>query len=139
MSAATRDAAIRRWIAPRDGLIAIEGTLNHEAKEGDGVRGRIVASHGGVLGQWVAHHDRQDTSVARYQVKKGETIDFVVDGRAEPSHDSFQWSPSIRELGPSPSEWKSQAGFEGPAAPTPSPWEEYAQVLLLTNEFMFVD
>ena len=40
-------AAIRRWTAPRDMIIAITGKLKHEGKEGDGVQGRIVSSRAG--------------------------------------------------------------------------------------------
>jgi hypothetical protein len=39
-------------------------------------------------------------------------------------------------------EWNAQSGFGGPAAKAPSamsPWEKYVQVLLESNEFVFVD
>jgi hypothetical protein len=40
-------------------------------------------------------------------------------------------------------EWSAQANFAGPAKPVEkpglSPWEKFAQVLLLSNELMFVD
>ena len=72
-------------------------------------------------------------------MKAGETIDFVVDGRSNSSFDSFTWSPVVRRIAPAPVEWKATAGFQGPPTPPLNPWEEYAQVLLLTNEFMFVD
>ncbi|WP_406696569.1 PSD1 and planctomycete cytochrome C domain-containing protein [Singulisphaera sp. Ch08] len=135
----TQHAAIRRWTAPQDAIISIEGTLTHTAKEGDGVRGRIVASRAGNLGDWVAQHNNVPTRVDRYEVKAGETIDFVVDGRSSPSFDSFGWSPVVRKIAPAPAEWKATSGFQGPPTPPLNPWEEYAQVLLLTNEFMFVD
>ncbi|SIO64818.1 Planctomycete cytochrome C [Singulisphaera sp. GP187] len=135
----SQHAAIRRWTAPQDATITIDGALAHPAKEGDGVRGRIVASCSGILGDWVAQHGTVSTRVERYEVKAGETIDFVVDGRSNPSFDSFSWSPIVRKLAPAPVEWKATAGFQGPATPPLTPWEEYAQVLLLTNEFMFVD
>ena len=37
-------AAIRRWTAPRDGVVGIEGNLKLMKDEGDGVRARIVSS-----------------------------------------------------------------------------------------------
>lgn len=132
-------AAIRRWTAPQDATIAIEGTLAHPSTQGDGVRGRIVAARAGNLGDWVAEHGTVSTRVDRYEVKAGETIDFVVDGRSNPSFDTFTWSPVVRRIAPAPAEWKATAGFQGPPTPPLNPWEEYAQVLLLTNEFMFVD
>ena len=35
--------------------------------------------------------------------------------------------------------WDSVSGFHGPLVPPLSRWEQLAQVLLMSNEFMFVD
>src|SRR5439155_7641072 len=86
-------AAIRRWTAPRDGAISITGVLKHEAESGDGVRGRIVSSRLGVAGEWSVHHDKAQAAVEKLEVKRGDTIDFVVDCRSGPDSDSFAWAP----------------------------------------------
>ena len=52
-------AVIRRWIAPRDGNISIEGTLRHQQKEGDGVVGRVVSNRLGELGGWAVFQNQQ--------------------------------------------------------------------------------
>ena len=132
-------AVIRRWVAPRDASIAIEATLRHEKSMGDGVRGRIVSSRSGALGEWSAHNTKVSTPVDRLEVKQGETIDFVVDCRENDNSDAFDWSPTVRALDSIGSEWKARTEFQGPLPPSLSPWEQYAQVLLLTNEFAFVD
>ena len=134
-------SAVRRWTAPHDAVIAIEGLLTHPAKkgQGDGVRGRIVASRGGELGSWVARAGKVETGVERYEVKQGETIDFVLDCRTEPSFDSFSWLPVVRQLSPSPFDWSAKDEFQGPMPPPLPAWGQYAQVLLLANEFMFID
>ncbi len=143
-------AAIRRWTALRDGAVSIEGVLSHKADLGDGVQARIVSSAEGELASWTAHHTEAATKMTRVELKKGDTIDFVVECRADENSDSFGWSPVIRMVeapaaavgGDVSSEWSAAAGFAGtPGKPrrTLSPWEKYAQVLLLTNEFMFVD
>ncbi|WP_422926965.1 PSD1 and planctomycete cytochrome C domain-containing protein [Singulisphaera sp. PoT] len=132
-------AAIRRWVAPRDAQIQVDATLQHDSPNGDGVRGRVVASRAGELGSWVAHNAKVNTRIDAYDVKKGETIDFVVDCRATDAFDSFVWSPVIREIQPTRAEWTATSGFQGPPPQALSPWDEYVQVLLLTNEFMFVD
>jgi hypothetical protein len=88
---------------------------------------------------WVAQNSKVPTRVEQYEVKQGETIDFIVDCRENANSDAFQWSPSIREISPTPAEWNARTDFQGPPPPGLSPWEEYAQVLLLTNEFAFVD
>ena len=147
---AQQGAAIRRWTAPRDGAVSIEGVLTHKADQGDGVLARIVSSAQGEIASWTAHHTEAATKMTRVDVKKGDTIDFVVECRESESFDSFGWSPVIR-MTESPAttvggdvmlEWSAAANFAGPpgkARRALSPWEKYAQVLLETNEFMFVD
>lgn len=141
-------AAIRRWIAPRDGWIRIRGELQHESEQGDGVRGRIVSSRRGQLLVNTVHHGKAAMQVERLDVCRGETIDFVVDCHGSVEFDSFLWAPKIT-LNPSDDalaagstgEWDARADFSGPAKVFPplDAWEKYAQVLLLSNELMFVD
>ena len=143
-------AAIRRWIATRDAVVSISGTLAHEHKEGDGIRGRIVSSHTGSLGSWTLHNDKAETKIEALEVKMGDTIDFVVDFNANLNSDDFKWAPVIKSKeqptgtssGEYAGEWNGKKDFSGPPEPPPKPlsaWEKYAQVLLLSNEFMFVD
>ncbi len=137
-------AAIWRWVAPRDGVIRLDGTLAHKNDKGDGVRGRIVAGRGGVLGTWTAHNKRTSTTVDRYEVRQGETIDFVADCQSAPSFDSFLWDPAVRWIEPEaspgePTVWNAHDDFQGPPPAPLTPLEAYAQVLLMTNEFMYVD
>jgi len=143
-------AAIRRWVSPVEGKVSIKGELKHEHKEGDGIVGRIVLSHSGVVGTWELHNSKADTKVESLDVRKGDTIDFVVDYRANLNSDDFKWVPVIKlaeaGAGARPAdygkEWHAKKDFGGPPEPPPAPlnaWEKYAQVLLLSNEFMFVD
>jgi len=141
-------AAIRRWIAPRDGNVMIGGTVHHEHQEGDGVQARIISSRTGILGSWGLHNDKAEVKIQSTEVKKGDTLDFVVDFRANLNSDMFKWSPVIkpakatRATGEDETEWNAKKDFAGPPAPPPAPldaWEKYAHVLLLSNEFLFVD
>ena len=143
-------AAIRRWVAPRDAVVSVSGTLQHSHKEGDGIRGSIVHNRAGRLGNWTLHNDKAETKLARLEVKKDDTLDFLVDFNADLNSDDFQWSPVITSLDApgggssveTTTEWSAKKDFAGPSDPPPrplSPWERYAQVLLLSNEFMFVD
>jgi len=112
------------------------------------VRGRIVSSRVGVVGEWAVHHAKELTAVEPVEVKPGDTIDFVVDCRSGPDSDSFSWAPKIQLVQPYPDNseaqektWDAKDGFSGPRE-TPKPldaWEKFAQVLLLSNELMFVD
>ena len=130
---------IRRWTAPQAGTIAIAGTLGHHGKDGDGVRGRIVSSRQGEFAAWQVARLDAETKLSGIAVEAGETIDFIVDCRGDVNSDSFTWAPSVR-MGEE--EWSAQAGFGGPspkAPPAMSAWDKYVQVLLESNEFLFVD
>ena len=136
------DAVIRRWVAPVDGVATISGRLEHLSDKGDGVRGRIVGGDGTVLGEWIAFNDRVDTPVAEVAVRRGDTIDFAVDCREQPTADGFSWAASVtvaKGPGGRPASWDAKADFAGPPPPLLTPWEQCAQALLLTNEFWFVD
>ena len=133
-------AAIRRWTAYCEGEIVIQGALVHSEKRGDGVRGRIVSSRHGVLGDWSVHDRRQVTAVTRLRVEVGDTIDFVVDSRASTDYDSHLWKVDISgHFHGVRRTWNSQKGFHGPLPPQLQPVVRLAQVLLLSNEFQFVD
>jgi hypothetical protein len=82
-----------------------------------------------------------ETKITGIPVRRGDTIDFAVDCRADTNSDSFTWAPvlSMKDAG---EEWSALAGFSGPPEKLPEPlrpWEKYAQVLLESNEFSFVE
>ena len=133
-------AVIRRWTAPSDGAVKIGGLLKHAGAQGDGIRGRIVSSRTGLLGEWAVHHGEAATEVADAPIRKGDTLDFVVDCRAEDSYDGFGWTPTITRKDGSAS-WSAQEQYRGPDAPLArmTNWERYVQALLMTNEFIYVD
>ncbi len=129
-------AAIRRWIAPRDGFITIDGTLSYLPKAGDGVHGWIVSSTTGQLGLYAANKSPVSTAVPRAMVKKGDAIDFVVLGRG-----GFGWAPTVRYVdGPKAQVFDAKTDFSGALAPKQmEAWEKFAQVLFETNELTFVN
>jgi hypothetical protein len=138
-------AAIRRWRAPAAGSLAISGLLEHAAiGEGDGIRGRIISSRHGVLGTWLAAGEEVETSVSPVRVRPGDQIDFVVDCRENDGSDGFNWRVTLRlaDAAGQTRVWNSAEEFTGPPVdqePSLSPWEKLAQVLLMSNEFAFID
>ncbi len=134
-------SAIRRWVAPRDAILSVSGTLNHPVEPGDGVRARLVSARSGVLATWQAHQQAIATTVERVEVKEGETLDFVVDCLASDNADGFQWSPALRATDgvTGRASWDAAADFLGPPPEPLKPLEAYAQALLMANEFAFVD
>jgi len=139
--------SIRRWVAPADGVIRIEAVLGHGSDKGDGVRGRIVSGAVGVLGEWSAFNSQSPTRFDALKVRAGETLDFVADCRAEHGYDSFTWAPEITltpdgDASLTRTAWNAAKDFGAKDAPAVAPLEplaRVAQVLLLSNETMFLD
>ena len=142
-------AAIRRWTAPQNGFIEINGTLGHADKRGDGVLGVILSSRAGEVGRYAAFNKQVPTKVARVPVSRGETIDFITLSLRDPNFDAFTWSPAIKLVATNgggadadaQTQWSAKNDFAGPGKDGSSKpmvgWEKYAQVLLLTNELTF--
>ncbi|MCG6156555.1 PSD1 and planctomycete cytochrome C domain-containing protein [Rubinisphaera margarita] len=84
--------AIRRLRIPDHGVLSIAGKLSHASENGDGVRGRIVSSRTGLLGEWQIKHGNLTTSVDSASVQRGDTIDFITDCLKDENSDSFSWT-----------------------------------------------
>ncbi len=136
-------SVIRRWTAPQDGVVFINGSLAHRGQTGDGVLARIVSSRLGELGRYPCFKNTVETRLARVVVKRGDAIDFETDRRANPKDDQFAWAPTIRLTGADGADlgsWSAQKDFTGkPALRHLGAWEKYAQALLETNEMAFVN
>ncbi len=139
-------SAIRRWTSPYDGVVTVKGALVHKEEPGDGVVGRIVHSRIGEIKRVIAHNDERPTFLDVI-VKRGDTLDFMVECRRVPRADRFEWAPDItmsfiddkvntQGIG---EKWSAEKDFSGPktTARALASWERYAQVLLLTNELAF--
>ncbi len=134
-------AAIRRWVAPRDMKIAIRSTLAHQEEPGDGVRGRIVSGRHGPLKVATIHNGRAEMDVKMFEVKAGDTLDFMVDLAGSLNSNMFTWEVVIEAVARenTRSIWKSREDFHGPGPRGLDPWEQLAQVLFSSNEFVFIE
>jgi hypothetical protein len=132
-------AVIRRWVSPVAGVVNVSGSLAHKLGDramGDGVRVRVVHSRKGKLLEEVVKNRTAVVALSEVAVEPGDTLDFVVDCVASPENDSFLWAPEVRLKTEA---WKAADDFRGPDPLALDSWEKYAQVLLETNEFAFVD
>jgi len=161
-------ACVRRWTAPAAMSISIQSLARHDPEVSDGVRFRIFSSRQGQLAAVKLRAAEASLDVAQLDVQAGETIDFVVDILGELNSDQHLWKPVIRQLAgvvgnaPEAQEsatlpgdsaplaggvarhaelqvWDAGHDFSGPTSVELSRAEQLAQVLLLTNEFAFVD
>lgn len=137
-----KHAAIRRWTAARAMTIDVSTQLTHEPAAGDGIRAFIVSSRLGKLAAATIHQKSIDLNLESFQVVAGETLDFVVDIGEVLNSDQFLWSVSLSsdsDNGENSLTWNAQADFPRDEAALLTAWEQLAQALLCSNEFMFVD
>ncbi|MCA9178459.1 MAG: PSD1 domain-containing protein [Planctomycetales bacterium] len=137
-------AAIRRWVAPRDGVLTIRGLVKHPADQGDGVQASVVSSREGAIWNTAVRTSEKSLDV-QVTVKQGDTIDLVAEAGESANHDSFHWTVTLTlddAEGAAPSggrrRWDSQEDF-GPRVEPLSPWAQLAQALLMSNELLFLD
>lgn len=137
-----RHASIRRWVAPRAMVVRVRSELTHEPAAGDGVRAFIVSSEQGILQSARAHHQSVAMDVEEHAVAPGETIDFVVDIDQVLNSDQYQWRIIIDSTGGASgvtAHWDSVKDFVGEPAVQLTPLAQLAQVLMCSNEFLFID
>jgi len=151
------NAVSRRWIAPQDMTVKVTSALLQRRSQfaqrfmwTNGVRGSLISSRAGMVGQWMvdgpakgAKIVEQDESkavanVESISVRAGDTLDFVVDSRDDPELDTFTWKIKIEDVAGG-STWDSERDFRGPITRPLTSRGRAAQVLLMSNEFAFVD
>ena len=142
---------VRRWTAPRDGLLDITGTCRKRAPGGDGLTFLVVQAGKTTRARIPIVGD--DTEVCRLDlaavpVRQGETLDFIVLPGPNSDFDEFDWQPALRwhEAEALPDLLADAAhDFPGPDGvplaqdPIRYPWSALAQTLLISNEFLFVE
>ncbi|MCC7087314.1 MAG: DUF1553 domain-containing protein, partial [Pirellulales bacterium] len=133
-------SSIRRWTAPHAGKLVISGELRRPEQQGDGVDGMVISSRHGIVGEWTVEQGSRSTAVSIEDVVPGDHVDFVVSCRANDAYDSFEWRVTLTLENPGEREiWDAERDFHGPAAAPLELWAQFVQVLLMSNEFLYVD
>jgi len=133
--------SVRRWTAGRTATLAIEYRIGHKNESGDGVISTILHNQTNPLATESAQNNRTSEALEDIRVQPGDTIDFVVFCGENASHDSYRCSIKIRESTADSSRvWNSVTDFsDRNELRVTDAWTQLAQVLMLTNEFVFVD
>jgi hypothetical protein len=142
-------ACAAQWTAPFDSEIRISGELKRSSEHGDGVHGWIISSGAGnAFDAHVAPRSSAEMRVASLAVKKGEVLTFAVTGEQNTDSDGFTWAPVIQRIlpgGKTETLTDAKRDFCGPdhwpvsRTRPQSVIAQLAQVLLMSNEFQFVD
>lgn len=133
-------ASVRRWTAPAAMTITIQSELKHEPAVGDGIHVYIVSSKSGTLQSSKAFHQTLPLNVESLPVMPGDTLDFVVEIGETLNSNQYLWTCTISDAAAeSPRSWNSDTDFPHDPNDQLSPLEQLAQVLLCSNEFLFVD
>ncbi len=134
----------RRWTVPTNGTVRIYGEIKHANDSGDGIRAMVFIN--GEL-KW----DEKQKSTNRpfgpldYWVEAGQTIDLVAMPGENDNSDSFFWTSRLSLKTPEGTtiDADTEKDFSGPirtkAIEPLDRLEQLAQVLLMSNEFAFVD
>lgn len=139
---------VSRWHVPYDAKIAVDGMLSRKSDRGNGVRAWLWTPRTGVLAEYQATpQKKQAATQATIEVKKGEALCFIVSSDDSTDSDSFNWEPKISRLDGNTSELLTDFKNDfcdasrwpfGRAKPQ-SAISQIAQVLMISNEFMFMD
>jgi hypothetical protein len=142
-------ATTAQWTAPADMKINVRGSLKRPAEAGNGIRGWIISSRAGnLLDLHVDPKGIQEMALKNITVKKGDVLTFAVTCEGDTNSDGFSWVPVIERLkadGKPELLTDAKRDFCGadhwPLNRTKpqSPLSQLVQVLLMSNEFQFVD
>ncbi len=155
-------AAVRRWTAPTDGEYQVQSVVKHNSSQGDGIRvamlvrrsaGALTADNTApahvILQTAIVHDTQVDFSTKPLekplQLRAGDNIDFVVDFNKNLNNDQFAWAPQINRIDSDaqasavPRTWNAEADFAGAQIELLDVWQQLAQVLLVSNELMFIE
>lgn len=133
--------SILRWHAPRKMKVGIDGEVERPAVNlgRSGLKMTVVSSKRGILKTVTLPVSERSLSISvdPFDVEEGEIIYFVTDCDRDTSHDSFTWDPIVYNAANPGDRWKMSVDFAGPETPLTA-WEAYAQALLNTNRFLFI-
>lgn len=137
-------AVVRRWICPIDGHVKVSGMVGHRNQQGDGIEAIIQVGGETIFRERQKSSNRPLPSLER-KIQKGQSVDLIVLSGETPSFDSFFWRGKISVVSSDGARIESDSvnDFSGPhdnqATHSLDRLAQLAQVLYLSNEFVFID
>jgi hypothetical protein len=138
----SRESLIYEWRAPDDLSVSVSGEIfRPTVGKGNGVRVKVASTREGILFDQVLAPatDKMTVNLAEVKIARNECLYFIVDPHGnDSSFDSVRWNPQITDLGGRWPRWGMAESYSGPAT-LATTWGAYAQALLNTNRFLFID
>lgn len=141
---------VLQWTSPFEKeRIRLSGSIKRSNDQGNGVRAWIISSKKGKVAEQFVRPTETVEMNAQIEVQENETLSFVVEAEnGDTNSDSYSWAPRIERINEDGSLTpisQSDTDFCGPdgwpqnRAKPQSPLSQLAQVLMMSNEFQFVD
>jgi hypothetical protein len=120
------------------GNLRIVGKATHKSKKGNGVR-LMVFHNGKLVSSWKCFANSLQT-ILPLKVKKGDIVDLVADPMGSPNNDHYSWPVTFTlKSGSKRAKWRLADLFNSKPEKNFSIWASLAQVLMMSNEFLYVD
>jgi len=137
-------APAAQWTAPRAMTIRLNGQVKRPSEKGNGVRVFVVSDRAGLLKELLVEPTKTGAiHLNGIEVQAGETLTLAVGCEGDTSFDSFEWKASIFEeetlLTEASRDFCGADGWPLNRTKPLAPLEQLAQVLMMSNEFQFID
>jgi len=144
-------ASVMTWTSPFEGetKLRVGGEVKRSSERGNGIRVLIFSSTKGLLKEQVVAPKGVLNVTCDVAVQRGESIHFIVDCiDGSTDSDSYNWTPRIERfdadgkvvlVSRSDTDFCDGEGWPLNRAKPQSAIAQLAQVLLMSNEFMFMD
>ena len=142
--------AVMQWTTPfSKEKIRISGAIKRSSEKGNGIRAWIISNKKGKIREEFVKPASSVELTADLEVEQDEVLSFVVESENHDTNsDSYNWAPKIERIASDGSVapiTRADTDFCGPSQwpinrPKPqTPLAQLAQVLMMSNEFQFVD
>jgi len=147
-----RDAcsAVLQWVSPpQPTKLRFSGNLKRQSEKGNGVRVVIHSRNAGILKDVIVPPKGDVPITHDFTAPAGDTLSFVVDShQGSTDSDGYSWTPRIEEVQPdgkvklltrADEDWCDTNAWPLNREKPQTALGQLAQVLLMSNEFMFLD
>ncbi len=136
-------ASAARWTAPRAMTVRLSGQVKRASDKGDGLRAFVVSGSAGVVQDVFVGPGKTENVNVTVKLAQGETVALAFGCEKNLSFDSFEWQLALHEGGAlitdARRDFIGSDGWPLSRGKPQSPLAQFAQVLMMSNEFQFVD